>query len=139
MESFTPKFDMKELQDVYELHGELPGIDQKDVGIEFTDASTLMIKGLVEGSFAHEPGIDTGANTESPGTEITGIQNGNGEKSGFNDRYWIMERSTGKFSRAFDFPKQVNQDAVKASMRNGILSIIVPKKQRQEGRKIMIQ
>ncbi|CCU74452.1 heat shock protein 30 [Blumeria hordei DH14] len=50
--SFTPKFDVKELGDSFELHGELPGIDQKDVDIEFTDASTLTIKGRVERSYS---------------------------------------------------------------------------------------
>ncbi|SZF01148.1 unnamed protein product [Blumeria hordei] len=46
------KFDVKELADSFELHGELPSIDQKDVDIELTDASTLTIKGCVEHSYS---------------------------------------------------------------------------------------
>jgi HSP20 family protein len=38
LKTFNPKFDVKEVADAYELHGELPGIEQKDVEIEFTDA-----------------------------------------------------------------------------------------------------
>jgi HSP20 family protein len=38
LKTFSPKFDVKEVTDAYELHGELPGIEQKDVEIEFTDA-----------------------------------------------------------------------------------------------------
>ena len=51
MKSFTPKFDLKEVKDGYELHGELPGIEQKDIEIEFTDANTLTIKGRTERSY----------------------------------------------------------------------------------------
>lgn len=46
--SFTPKFDVKELEGSYELHGELPGIEKDNVHIEFTDDSTIIISGRVE-------------------------------------------------------------------------------------------
>merc|ERR1712029_19797 len=38
--SFTPKFDVKETKNAYELHGELPGIEQKNINIEWTDNNT---------------------------------------------------------------------------------------------------
>src|ERR1700712_1002125 len=34
MKTFNPKFDVKEVGDNYELHGELPGVEQKDIEIE---------------------------------------------------------------------------------------------------------
>ncbi len=37
LEAFTPKFDMTEHKDSYSLHGELPGVEPKDVEIEFSD------------------------------------------------------------------------------------------------------
>ncbi|KAK2611154.1 hypothetical protein N8I77_004527 [Diaporthe amygdali] len=46
--SFTPKFDVKELENSYELHGELPGIEKDNIHIEFTDDSTIVISGKVE-------------------------------------------------------------------------------------------
>ena len=46
--SFTPKFDVKETQDAYELHGELPGVEQKDVNIEWSDSNTLTVSGRHE-------------------------------------------------------------------------------------------
>ncbi|KAH6667385.1 hypothetical protein B0J14DRAFT_449055, partial [Halenospora varia] len=49
--AFSPKFDVKETPQAYELYGELPGIEQKDVEIEFTDQQTLTIKGCTEHSF----------------------------------------------------------------------------------------
>src|ERR1700753_4000038 len=42
---FNPRFDLKETKEAYSLEGELPGIDQKDLNIEFTDEHTLTIKG----------------------------------------------------------------------------------------------
>lgn len=46
--TFQPRFDVKESKDSYELHGELPGIDTKDIAIEFTDPQTISIKGRTE-------------------------------------------------------------------------------------------
>ena len=47
-QTFTPRFDVTELADSYELFGELPGLEQKDISIEFSDAQTLVIKGKTE-------------------------------------------------------------------------------------------
>ncbi|KAI6247349.1 heat shock protein [Erysiphe necator] len=132
LNTFTPKFDIKELRDSYQLHGELPGIDQKDVEIEFTDASTLTIKGRSERSYTNEPadGKSEGKSEEKA--------DGKAKKETENT-FWVMERSVGEFSRSFGFPVPVDQDAVKASMKNGILSVIVPKAKKQESKKITIQ
>merc|ERR1712023_592412 len=46
--SFTPKFDVKETKEGYELHGELPGVEQKNINIEWTDDNTLTISGRHE-------------------------------------------------------------------------------------------
>jgi len=55
-------------------------------------------------------------------------------------KLWVSERSVGEFSRSFSFPERVDQDAVKASFKNGVLSIVVPKVQKKEGtKKIQIQ
>ncbi|RKF61625.1 30 kDa heat shock protein [Golovinomyces cichoracearum] len=143
--SFIPKFDIKELKDAYQLHGELPGIDQKDVEIEFTDASTLTIKGRSERRYSHGPGASKGAISDGAGADVgtssdkNSVQTKGSENGDASDKYWVMERNVGEFSRSFGFPTQIDQDAVKASMKNGILSIVVPKAKKQEGRKIMIQ
>jgi len=55
------------------------------------------------------------------------------------EKFWVSERSVGEFARSFHFPTKVDQDAVKASMKNGILSITVPKTQAKAGtRRIQI-
>lgn len=159
LKTFTPKFDVKETADAFELHGELPGIEQKDVEIEFTDQQTLTVKGHTERSFTkgtppagfiEEPEM-SGAITEggendaqkthkdntntNTGTAVAKTDEGTKEP---DHKYWVSERSVGQFSRSFSFPTRVDQDQVKASMKNGILSIIVPKSKKAEGRKITI-
>jgi len=162
---FTPKFDVKELNERYELHGELPGIDQKNIEIEFTDAQTLIVKGRTERSYSsgtHDSGQLKGINTAGTITE-GGEQKSSAHKATVEDedapqqlhtgqeitkaeekksddiaKYWVSERSVGEFSRSFSFPARVDQEQVKASMKNGILSILVPKTKKLESRKISI-
>lgn len=165
MKSFNPKFDVKELKDTYELHGELPGIEQKDIEIEFTDANTLTVKGRTERSYTSgtpptgsiESGKPTQAITEGyenvshratvedEGAETTTTVAPTNEVAKSEEqpkepeaKYWVSERSVGEFSRSFSFPVRVDQDAVHASMKNGILSIVVPKAKKLESRKITI-
>jgi HSP20 family molecular chaperone IbpA len=49
---FNPKFDVRETDTAYELHGELPGIERENVQIEFTDPQTIVIRGRVERSYS---------------------------------------------------------------------------------------
>ncbi|EPQ65347.1 hypothetical protein BGT96224_573 [Blumeria graminis f. sp. tritici 96224] len=150
--TFTPKFDVKELGDSFELHGELPGIDQKNVDIEFTDASTLTIKGRIERSYSKgtppagfvEGEADKAATCEGENCGTTNQDNKVSVKKSEDsntsrEKFWVMERSIGEFSRSFEFPVPVNQDSVKASMKDGILSVMIPKSKKQENRKISIQ
>jgi len=51
IQSFTPKFDMKETETAYELHGELPGIKKENVSIEFTDPQTIVVSGRTERTY----------------------------------------------------------------------------------------
>ncbi|KAH6702972.1 HSP20-like chaperone [Leptodontidium sp. MPI-SDFR-AT-0119] len=55
----------------------------------------------------------------------------------------LSERLTGDFHRTFAFPRAVNEKGVKASMENGVLSVVVPKRhaaeeERKKGNKIPI-
>lgn len=53
-------------------------------------------------------------------------------------KYWLAERSVGEFSRSFSFPTRVDQEAVSASFKDGILNITVPKAKKHESRRIAI-
>ena len=161
LRSFQPKFDVREIDGAYELHGELPGIDQKDVQIEFADAQTLAIKGRVEREFTagDHPGAgritgevdsqqnnshkatvedDSTDNTVTPATSSDSKQVSQ-QSQPHRPKYWVAERSVGEFHRTFSFPSRVDQDAVKASMKNGILNIVVPKSTATQAKKITIE
>jgi len=45
---FNPRFDVAETPEAYELFGEVPGLEQDALSIEFSDAQTLVVKGKTE-------------------------------------------------------------------------------------------
>ncbi|KAK3349880.1 HSP20-like chaperone [Lasiosphaeria hispida] len=49
--SFRPKFDVRETETAYELHGDLAGLERENVNIEFADPQTIVIRGRVERSY----------------------------------------------------------------------------------------
>ncbi|CBX90439.1 hypothetical protein IAQ61_001947 [Plenodomus lingam] len=153
--SFTPKFDVKETKDAYELHGELPGIEQKDINIEWTDNNTITIsgrheytreegqrpQGFIEGGEGEQKKLQAKVEDESADKNKVATQSGQKDVAKRNEnqaRYWVSERSVGEFHRSFAFPARVDQDAVKASLKNGILSIVVPKSAAPQSKKVNI-
>lgn len=154
--SFTPKFDVKEVEGAYELHGEFPGVEQKDLSIEWTDAQTLAVRGRVErvreegerpdtttpaieNSKQKQPTVEDEGNEASTEVAKKGGQEVSKKNEAGQPRYWVSERSVGEFHRSFSFPTRVDQDAVKASLKNGVLSVVVPKAKAPQPRKIEIE
>ncbi|KAI9823227.1 MAG: hypothetical protein M1826_000240 [Phylliscum demangeonii] len=177
--SFQPKFDVQETKDGYELHGELPGIDQNNITIEFSDPHTLVVKGRIEREYhsgtpqgritgdvtVHEHGQQqqhgshhATVEDEPEDGKAAGKADGKAdgkkaaeqqqvskkEKDGqqvqpHHGKLWVSERSIGEFYRSFSFPTRVDQDAVKAKLNNGILTIAVPKAAPPQARRINIE
>jgi HSP20 family molecular chaperone IbpA len=54
-------------------------------------------------------------------------------------KYWVAERSVGEFHRSWKFPARLDEENIKASLKDGILSIVVPKLKAQPPKKINIQ
>jgi len=142
--TFAPKFDVKEAKDNYTLEGELPGIEQKDIVIEFADEQTITVKGRTERTreegtrpAAIEGDVNSKDEPEqaSSGTEMATTGPNEVAKHDPQHTYWVSERSVGEFARSFSFPNPVDHDNVKASMKNGILSIVVPKMQKAKSQR----
>lgn len=165
MKSFQPRFDIKETKEAYELQGELPGVEQKDIEVEWQDANTLTIKGHVE-SRREEGTRPTGfvEGGQEPAEITSGEENGYHkasveeegavsaapskqateapaaqESESEGPRYWLYERQSGNYARTFNFPGRVDQENVKASLKNGILSVIVPKAAAPVSKRINIE
>jgi len=54
-------------------------------------------------------------------------------------KHWIKERYTGSFTRSFQFPSKVDQEAVKASLKDGVLAITLPFARKPESRRVQIE
>lgn len=163
---WQPKFDVRETDSAYELHGELPGMSKENVHIEFTDSQSMLVRGKVERTYtsgtppagalegtgsggaitdgkedkakssSHKATVEDATEDGKPAASSEGAE---GEKKpSDNAKYWLSERSVGEFSRTFSFPTRVNQDGVTASFKDGILNIVVPKAAKHEPRRITI-
>jgi len=130
---FTPRFDVRETEDAYHLDGELPGVDQKNIEIEFSDAHNLVVKGRTEREYHTEPEAEVEENNSDTDTSS------NKKSQPGAPRYWATERTIGEFQRTFTFSKRVDQDAVKASLKGGVLSLVLPKVTATAPKKIVIQ
>lgn len=94
--SWTPVIDMFEKDNQLVIKTELPGIDAKDVEIT-VDEELLTIRG--ERRFE--------------------------EKAEEKD-YYRLERRYGSFERAVTLPAKIKKDEVKATYKEGVLTIILP-------------
>ncbi len=103
-----PMVDIKETKDEFIVNAELPGVSKQDFKINFTDDSLT-----IEGEKKEE------------------------EKDEKNT-YHRVERSYGKFYRSFSFPGKVAGDKIKASYKDGILSVSLPKKEEMKPKEISI-
>ncbi|KAJ6104981.1 hypothetical protein N7486_003670 [Penicillium sp. IBT 16267x] len=157
--TFTPAFDVRELADGYYLDGELPGVSQENIDIEFSDPTTLVIKGHTVRDYKNtEPSQESSPRRLQPTVEdeeedsdssasVISATSATSAKStsvaaqpqSSKFHYWASERSTGEFQRTFTFPSRVDQNAVRASLRNGVLSVVVPKEATPMPKKIRIQ
>jgi len=96
--AFTPRVDVSERKDHYEISAELPGIDKKDVEVTL-DNGILSIS--AESRFEDKE-----------------------EKEG---RLIRQERRYGKFVRSFSLGADVKEKDIKAEFKDGLLKLRVPK------------
>lgn len=107
---WNPAVEVSETPTEFTVTAELAGMTAKDVSADFENGM-LTIKG---------------EKSE--------------EKSEGDKKYHVWERSYGAFERAFSFPTSVDQDKVKASFENGMLTVTLPKtkESKANGKKIAI-
>ena len=93
-----PSLDLGATDKEYTMTVEIPGVDQKDVRLEIAN-DTLTIRGEKKQ-----------------------------EKEEKDKNYYRLERSYGSFQRVLSLPEDANQDDVKATFKNGILTVTMPRK-----------
>jgi HSP20 family protein len=104
-----PAVDIMEKRDEIILKIEVAGIDQKDIDI-IMEGNTLAIKG--------ERRLEKGTVRED---------------------YHLLERPYGKFSRSFILPNTVDQGKITASQKDGILRVVLSKKEEIKPKQIKVE
>jgi HSP20 family protein len=103
-----PAVDVLESKDAYLIRAELPGMKKEDFNLEIHDGSLIL-----SGERKLEQAAD-------------------------DVEYHRVERVTGKFTRSFFLPQTVKSDAIKATYRDGILEIHVPKAEDAKPKQITV-
>ncbi|MDN0081950.1 Hsp20/alpha crystallin family protein [Crenobacter sp. SG2305] len=111
--SFSPmKFavDLSESDTSYRIAADLPGVKKEDIK------------------------VDVDGNVVTIAAEIT-----EEKKSKEGERVVHSERRHGEFFRRFSLDKSIDGDNVKATYNDGVLELILPKKESSQSKKIAIQ
>lgn len=104
-----PKIDIKETKGAIVVHAELPGIDENKVDVEIMD-NVMTISGEKVAEKVEE-----------------------------GEGYHYKESHSGTFQRSFSLPADVKAEKAEAEMKNGVLSITVPKIEPKKAKKISIR
>ena len=107
--AWNPSVDIFENDNEVVIKAELPGMNAKDIDVRLEN-NVLMLKG--ERHF---------------------------EKEAKEENYHRIEREYGSFSRSFALPHAVSGDKVAAEYKDGVLKIVLPKKEETKPKPIKIE
>lgn len=107
-QAWVPTLDAWETDDALVYAFDLPGVPQDKISVEVED------------------GMLTVSAERERSEEVSG------------ERYHRTERRFGSFARTVALPQGVSEDAIKASYKDGVLEITVPKPEQAKPRKITI-
>jgi len=106
---WSPPVDIVERANEIVLKADIPEMDQSEIDIK-VEEGTLTIQG--ERKFLKEVS---------------------------EENYLQIERPYGAFRRSFTVPRVVDQEGIKASYKDGVLTIVLPKKERVYPKQIAVQ
>lgn len=107
-EAFAPDFEVRENKDAFVFKADLPGVKLEDLEISVA-GDRLTIKGKRD------------VEVESQ-----------------DDTIYTYERSYGTFSRLFTLPAGIDAEHAKSELKDGVLTLVVPKKESAIAKKIAI-
>jgi HSP20 family protein len=107
--SWSPSVDIYENKDQIVLEAELPGMKREEFDLSIEN-NTLTLRG--ERHF---------------------------EKKEEADNYHRVERAYGSFTRSFTLPNTVTGEGATADYRNGVLRVVIPKREETKARRIEIK
>jgi HSP20 family protein len=107
--TWSPAVDIYETADSIVLKAELPGLSRENIDIQVRD-NTLTLKG--ERKF---------------------------EREVKDENYLRIERSYGAFQRGFSLPAVIQQDKIKATFKEGVLEVSMPKAEEAKPTQVKIE
>ena len=107
---WTPPVDLYETATGYVLSAELPGLSRDQIDIH-AENSRIVIRG---------------ARSAAPDRDIP------------CEQYHRVERGHGQFSRAFSLPEPIDVEGISADLKDGVLTITMPKAAGREARRIAV-
>lgn len=105
---WLPAVDVFEKENQLVIKAELPGMNKKDISLDFKD------------------GVLT----------LSGVRKSENEVK--EDDFYRREMSYGKFIRSFNLPADSDTEKIKAEFENGLLTIEVPKPERHQPKQIKV-
>ncbi len=108
-ERYLPAFDVKETADAFHFQADVPGIKDADLQVTVT------------------------------GNRLTVTGKREAEQKKQTDTYYAYERSYGSFTRSFTLPEGADVQKTQADLKDGVLSVIVPKKPEQQPKTINVK
>jgi HSP20 family protein len=109
LSTWKPVVDIFDKTDSIIIHAELPGVTKDNVSIEVKE-NVLTLKG--------------------ERVEVKEVS---------EDKFFRKERSFGSFYRAFTLPSAINPDNIKATFKEGVLEIEIPKPEEKKPKQIQIK
>ena len=106
---WSPRVDVKETKDAYELLADLPGLEKKEINISLND-NVLTVKGERKS-----------------------------EEKSEDENCYYNERTYGTFSRSFRLPNKVEQKDIRAEYKDGVLKVVLRKSEEAKPREIEIK
>ena len=105
----VPNIEMYDRKNEIVLKAELPGVDKENIDLTITKDS-ITLKGEVKK-----------------------------EEEIKEEDYYASERSYGSFTRTIALPAEVDSEKSKASFKNGVLEIVLPKREDAKPKEIKIE
>ncbi|MDS4029902.1 MAG: Hsp20/alpha crystallin family protein [Candidatus Contendobacter sp.] len=106
---WMPAVDIKEESNQFVIHADLPGVDIKEIEVTLENG-VLTLKGQRAG-----------------------------EKKEETEQYRRVERVRGTFLRRFSLPDVADAEKVSAKCKDGVLEVVVPKREAAQPRRIAIE
>lgn len=106
---WSPSADISENEREYLIRASLPGVKKEDIKVH-------MQEGM----------ISIGGERKQ-------------EKEDKNEKFHRVESVYGSFSRSFGLPDNVKADAVKSEYKDGVLTVHIPKAEKEKAKQISVQ